>query len=96
MARCALEFEGEQLPLGMNESISFSDVLAIDAAWLRGKTVLLVCNDDLWSKENEHVYLHDITKLLRYAPKIWLLISTCNRNIAKITEDSGIFPPLCC
>lgn len=53
--------------------------------------MLLIC-DDLWRNKKEFGYVPDL--LLRDAPKIRLLISTCDRNFADGVVLSVKFTPL--
>ena len=60
------------------------------AKWLKGKAVLLVC-DDLWpAVDNELGYVRELKQMLRDSPKSGLLISTRDRMIAHAVSSSPV------
>lgn len=71
----------------MKSSNSLYDVLQRAALWMRNRKSLLVCEDLRRKKENKYGYINAITSLLRYAPRIILVISNRDRNIAQRADE---------
>ena len=83
MCCCVRNFGGLNAAKEMKSAPNLGDVVNRAAEWLKDRRVLLVC-DDLWaSEDNELGYVHELKKMLRFAPHSTLLISTRDRAIAQ-------------
>ena len=90
MCRCVRNFGGVEVAKDMRSASNLGEVVSRAAEWLKGKKVLLVC-DDLWPTDDSELgYVPELKKMLRDAPKSGLLISTRDRMIARAVSSSPV------
>ena len=90
MCRCVRNFGGVEAAKDMGSAPTLGNVVNRAAEWLKGKAVLLVC-DDLWATDDKELgYVLELKKMLREAPKSGLLISTRDRTIANAVSSSPV------
>ena len=83
LERCIENFGGVSVATKMEGQSSLEGAVNHAAGWLRAKATLFVC-DDMWGTTgSEFGHLRLLKRLLRFAPRSKLLISTRDKRIAE-------------